>query len=154
MKAIEEKEFSIERLERVRDMFIFSCYTGYAYADVEKFSANDIVTGMDGLKWIYTGRAKNESKSNVPLLPQALAIIEKYKSHPEIINQGRLLPVISNMKTNAYLKEIADVCGIRKNLTYHMARHTFATTITLTNGVPIETVSAMHHLYSNNSSNS
>ncbi|MEO6546653.1 MAG: site-specific integrase [Ferruginibacter sp.] len=98
---------------------------------------------MDGLKWIYTGRAKNESKSNVPLLPQALAIIEKYKSHPEIINRGRLLPVISNMKTNAYLKEIADVCGIRKNLTCHMARHTFATTITLTNGVPIETVSAM-----------
>jgi len=143
LQAIEEKEFEIERLERVRDMFVFSCYTGYAYSDVEKFSPNDIATGMDGLKWIYTERAKNESKSNVPLLPQALAIIEKYKSHPDVINKNRLLPVISNMKTNAYLKEIADVCGIRKNLTFHMARHTFATTVTLTNGVPIETVSSM-----------
>lgn len=143
LKALEEKEFEIERLDRVRDIFIFSCYTGYAYSDVEKFSPNDIVTGMDGLKWIYTDRAKNESKSNVPLLPKALAIIEKYKSHPEVINKNRLLPVISNIKTNAYLKEIAVVCNIRKNLTFHMARHTFATTVTLTNGVPIETVSAM-----------
>lgn len=143
LKAIEEKEFEIERLERVRDIFIFSCYTGYPYADVEKFSPNDIAVGMDGLKWIYTNRAKNESKSNVPLLPQALAIIEKYKSHPDVVVKGKLLPVISNIKTNAYLKEIADVCGIRKNLTFHMARHTFATTVTLTNGVPIETVSAM-----------
>jgi site-specific recombinase XerD len=143
LKAIEGKVFFMERLERVRDMFIFSCYTGYAYSDVQKFSANDIVTGMDGLKWIYTGRAKNESKSNVPLLPKALEIIEKYKSHPDVINKNRLLPVISNIKTNAYLKEIADLCGVRKNLTFHMARHTFATTVTLTNGVPIETVSAM-----------
>jgi site-specific recombinase XerD len=98
---------------------------------------------MDGLKWIYTGRAKNESKSNVPLLPKALEIIEKYKSHPDVVNKDKLLPVISNIKTNAYLKEIADLCGVRKNLTFHMARHTFATTVTLTNGVPIETVSAM-----------
>jgi len=143
LNAIEEKVFEMERLERVRDIFIFSCYTGYAYADVEKFSPNDIATGMDGLKWIYTDRAKNDSKSNVPLLPQALAIIEKYKSHPDVVIKGKLLPVISNIKTNAYLKEIADVCGIRKNLTFHMARHTFATTVTLTNGVPIETVSAM-----------
>lgn len=143
LHAIEEKEFTIDRLAKVKDMFIFSCYTGYAYSDVQKFSPNDIVTGMDGLKWIYTARSKNDSKSNVPLLPQALAVIEKYKSHPDVINNNRLLPVISNMKTNAYLKEIADTCGIRKNLTFHMARHTFATTVTLTNGVPIETVSAM-----------
>jgi integrase len=100
LKAIEEKEFVFDRLDRVRDMFIFSCYTGYAYADVEKFSPGDIATGMDGLKWIYTDRAKNESKSNVPLLPQALAIIEKYQSHPDVINKNRLLPVISNIKTN------------------------------------------------------
>lgn len=143
LTAIEEKEFVFDRLDRVRDMFIFSCYTGYAYSDVEKFSPGDVATGMDGLKWIYTDRAKNESKSNVPLLPQALAIIEKYQSHPDVINKNRLLPMISNMKTNEYLKEIAIVCGIRKNLTFHMARHTFATTVTLTNGVPIETVSAM-----------
>ena len=141
--AIEEKEFSIDRLEKVRDIFIFSCYTGYSYSDVKKFTTQDLVMGIDGLKWIYTARTKNDNKSNVPLLPKALAIIEKYKTNPEVINKNTLLPVLSNEKTNSYLKEIADVCGIRKNLTFHMARHTFATTVTLTNGVPIETVSKM-----------
>jgi site-specific recombinase XerD len=97
----------------------------------------------DGKKWVYTFREKTDEKSNIPLLPKALKIIEKYKNDPRGINKGKLLPVISNMKTNAYLKEIANVCGIKKNLTFHMARHTFATTITLTNGVPIETVSNM-----------
>jgi site-specific recombinase XerD len=143
LDTIMAKEFFIERLEHVRDVFIFSCYTGYVYSDVRKFTPHDIVTGMDGLKWIYTGRTKNDNKSNVPLLPQALAIIDKYKSRADTNNGNKLLPVVANSKTNAYLKEIADVCGIRKNLTFHMARHTFATTVTLTNGVPIETVSAM-----------
>lgn len=143
LDAIEEKEFTIDRLEKVRDIFIFSCYTGYPYSDVKKFTIHDLVVGMDGLKWIYTERSKNDNKANVPLLPKALAIIEKYKTHPDVINKNALLPVMTNEKTNSYLKEIADVCGVRKNLTFHMARHTFATTVTLTNGVPIETVSKM-----------
>ena len=99
--------------------------------------------GVDGKNWIYTFREKTDNKSNIPLLPEALAIIEKYQDHPACVNSERLLPVISNIKTNAYLKEIAIVCGIKKNLTFHMARYTFATTITLTNGVPMETVSNM-----------
>ena len=99
--------------------------------------------GIDKEKWIYTYRSKTGIKSNMPLLPTALSIIEKYKNNPERINSDKLLPVITNIKTNAYLKEIADLCGIKKNLTFHMARHTFATTLTLSNGVPMETVSKM-----------
>jgi site-specific recombinase XerD len=143
LDRIIEKEFSMVRLEKVRDAFIFSCYTGYAFSEIKKFTPHDIVTGMDGLKWIYTERTKTKNKTNVPLLPQALEIIEKYRSHPDTINGNKLIPLIANCKVNEYLKEIADVCGIRKNLTFHMARHTFATTVTLTNGVPIETVSTM-----------
>lgn len=127
----------------MRDIFIFSCYTGLAYVDVEKLTLDDVVIGIDGKKWIYTFREKTDGKSNVPLLPQALAIVEKYRNHPRFGSQEKLLPVITNIKTNEYLKEIADICGIKKNLTFHMARHTFATTVTLTNGVPIETVSNM-----------
>jgi len=96
---------------------------------------------MDNKRWIYTTRKKTGANSNVPLLPIPTSIIEKYNH--EACRTGRLLPVITNIKTNAYLKEIADICGIKKNLTFHMARHTFATTITLSNGVLMETVSKM-----------
>lgn len=141
LRRIEDKVFSVDRLKRVRDLFVFSCYTGLAYIDVEKLTPNHLVVGIDGKKWIYTFREKTNGKSNIPLLPKALAVIEQYKDHPQCSVKGKLLPVITNIKTNEYLKEIADVCGIKKNLTFHMARHTFATTIALTNGVPIETVS-------------
>jgi site-specific recombinase XerD len=143
LKAIEEKQFSIPRLEQVKDTFVFACYTGLAYSDVSKLTPEHIQLGIDGQKWIYTHRTKTETKSNVPLLPAALNILEKYSEHPECKITGKLLPVISNQKLNSYLKEIADLCGIRKNLTFHIARHTFATTVTLTNGVPIESVSTM-----------
>ena len=143
LKAIEQTTMSIERLEKVKDVFVFSCYTGLAYVDIEKLTKENIVIGIDGQKWVYTFRAKTGNKSNIPLLPAAIAIIEKYQNYPENINKKRLLPTITNIKTNAYLKEIADLCGIKKHLTFHMARHTFATTITLNNGVPIETVSKM-----------
>jgi site-specific recombinase XerD len=143
LQAIEDKEFKISRLDEVRDMFVFSCYTGLAYADIAKLSLNEIEKGIDGERWIYTHREKTETKSNIPLLPKALEIIEKYKKHPECIISGKLLPVRSNQKMNAYLKEIADVCDITKNLTFHSARHTAATTVWLTNGVPIESVSSM-----------
>ncbi|MEO6000051.1 MAG: site-specific integrase [Chitinophagaceae bacterium] len=143
LESIQNKTFEIERLEKVKDVFVFCCYTGLAHIDVEKLTPDNIVMGIDGKKWIYTFREKNDNKSNIPLLPAAINIIEKYRNHHSCLASNRLLPVITNIKTNAYLKEIADVCEIKKNLTFHMARHTFATTITLTNGVPIETVSNM-----------
>ncbi len=138
-----KKEVHTRRLDQVKDIFIFCCYTGLAYVDVEKLSKDDVVIGIDGERWIKTKRAKTDTRSNIPILPTAEAIIEKYKEHRDIVNGERLLPVLSNQKMNAYLKEIADLCGISKNLTFHLARHTFATTITLTNGVPIESVSKM-----------
>jgi site-specific recombinase XerD len=143
LQAIEDKKFTISRLDEVRDMFVFSCYTGLAYADIAKLTLNEIVRGIDGEQWIFTHREKTETKSNVPLLPKALEIITKYKSHPECSVTGRLLPVKSNQKMNAYLKEIADLCEINKPLHFHLARHTAASTVWLTNGVPIETVSSM-----------
>ena len=90
-----------------------------------------------------TSRRKTNQPVRVPLLTKALEIIEKYKNHPRALASGTLFPNLSNQKLNAYLKEIADFCSIEKNLTFHLARHTFATTVTLTNGVPIETVSKM-----------
>jgi site-specific recombinase XerD len=140
---LHEKEFNIERLEEVRDIFLFCCYTGYAFADVEKLKRTDLAKGIDGDTWIFAKRKKTNTVSNVPLLPQAEDIIKKYEQHPYCCKTGVLLPVKSNQKMNAYLKEIASVCGIKKELTMHIARHTFATTVTLSNGVPIETVSKM-----------
>jgi site-specific recombinase XerD len=143
LKSLESKSFQVQRLDQVRDMFVFSCYTGLAYADMDALTPADVKFGIDGERWITTYRQKTDSRSSIPLLPKAVAIINKYKDHPESNNTGKLLPVLSNQKLNAYLKEIATVCGITKNLTFHTARHTFATTVTLTNGVPIETVSRM-----------
>lgn len=142
LKAIEEKEFSLSRLDMVRDIFIFSCYTGLSYVDLYHLSADDITIGMDGERWIHLKRIKTNTSFSVMLLPKAEQIIEKYENHPRVF-ENQLLPVFSNQKTNAYLKEIADICEIKKKLTFHIARHTFATTVTLTNGVPIETVSKM-----------
>ncbi len=141
INALMERQFSISRLEQVRDVFIFSCYTGLAYIDVAKLTASDIVIGIDGKRWIKIKRTKTKSLSSIPLLPIAERIIAKYSSIP--CDKDQLLPVYSNQKTNGYLKEIADLCGITKKLTFHVARHTFATTITLSNGVPIESVSKM-----------
>ena len=137
------KEFYVKRLDYVRDVFLFSCYTGLAYVDVQKLKRTEIAIGADGERWIFTKRQKTDTPSRIPLLPFAEAIIRKYQNHEQCIIHDRVLPVFSNQKMNAYLKEIADVCGINKQLTFHIARHTFATTITLNNGVPIETVSKM-----------
>jgi integrase len=140
--AIQTKELHVERLERIRDVFVFCCYTGLAHVDVANLTIGNIVVGIDGKKWIYTFRQKTNTKSNVPLLPVALEILKRYQPGNATADSS-VLPVITNIKTNAYLKEIATICGISKNLTFHMARHTFATTVTLTNGVPLETVSRM-----------
>lgn len=136
-----QADFSIPRLEQVRDVFIFSCYTGLAYVDVAKLKEDDIVIGMDGRRWIKVNRTKTKTLSSIPILPIAEQIISKYTGLPK--HENKLLPVYSNQKTNGYLKEIADLSGITKKLTFHMARHTFATTVTLSNGVPIESVSKM-----------
>lgn len=139
LKAIEGKEFAVERLGYVRDLFVFSCYTGLAYNEVMTLKAENICKGIDGDWWIMMMRKKTNLPVRVPLLPKAMVLIEKYKRY----GFDTLFPSLSNQKLNAYLKEIADVCGVAKHLTFHLARHTFATTVTLTNGVPIETVSKM-----------
>lgn len=137
------KSFAIERLSQVRDIFLFSCLTGLAYADLHKLKRSEISTGIDGGKWIFTRRQKTDTASRIPLLPMAQQILDKYLDHPLCLNKDMVLPILSNQKMNQYLKEIADVCQIDKHLTFHIARPTFATTITLSNGVPIETVSKM-----------
>ena len=143
IQKIIEKDFKTERLSLVRDIFLFSCFTGLAYIDVKNLTKSHISIGIDGEKWIFTHRQKTETASKIPILPVTQMIIDKYVNHPKSNNEDRLLPILTNQKMNAYLKEIAAVCEIEKELTFHIARHTFATTVTLTNGVPIESVSKM-----------
>ena len=140
LNMIIQKTFPIKRLEQVRDIFIFSCFTGLAYIDVKELKREDIRSSFDGNKWIMTKRKKTNIDVNVPLMDIPKIILDKYKGQ---LPDGKVLPVLSNQKMNAYLKEIADLCGIKKNLSYHLARHTFATTVTLSKGIPIETVSKM-----------
>lgn len=140
---IENKEIHIERLKFIRDIFVFSCYTGLSYIDAFNLSPDNITLGIDREYWITTRRQKSDEPVKVPILPKALSIIEIYKKHPRSVKYNTVFPHISNQKINSYLKEIADICGLTKNLTFHLARHTFATTVTLTNGVPIESVSKM-----------
>jgi integrase len=134
------KELPIARLAEVRDCYIFSCYTGYSYSDAQALTPDVVTKGIDGNKWIIRNRKKTDTVENVPLLPIALEIIERYKNHPYCIAKNKLLPLNSNQRYNAYLKEISDICGINKKLTTHTARHTFATTVLLLNDVPMETV--------------
>lgn len=140
VEKIIKKKFATDRLNNVRDIFIFSCFTGLAYIDVKNLTEDNLRTGFDGKLWIMTHRQKTDTNVNVPLLDIPLKILAKYKNN---LPNKVLLPVLSNQKMNSYLKEIGDLCGIDKNLTFHLARHTFATTITLAKGVPIETVSKM-----------
>jgi integrase len=141
LQTLISKEIQNTRIRQVRDIFIFSCFTGLAYIDTKRLKRSEIVIGMDGERWIYTQRKKTDSPTKIPLLPVVLEIMEVYKDHPQCVCQGHLLPVLSNSKMNAYLKEVADICSINKHLTFHIARHTFATIVTLNNGVPIESVS-------------
>ncbi len=143
LSNMENFEFDSERLDRVRDLFIFSCYTGISYVDIMNLTESHIIKGIDGSNWIMTKRQKTKTPVKVPILGKAEELISKYRNHPVTQVTGSLMPIITNEKLNQYLKEVAFYCGIRKNLTFHMARHTFATTITLSNGVPIETVSKL-----------
>ena len=143
IQTMYEKEFVSDRLTQVRDVFLFCCYTGLAYVDVKKLTKSHINIGIDGEQWIFSRRQKTDTSTRVPLLPVAKELVLKYDNHPQCVNSNVLFPVVSNQTMNSYLKEIANVCGINKELTFHIARHTFATTVTLSNGVPIESVSKM-----------
>lgn len=143
LDALRDKKSFLPRLDLVRDIFVFCCYTGLAYADVQQLKEEHIIIGVNGDRWIKMPRKKTKAISSIPLLPPAEEIILKYSEHPYVLAGKGVLPVLTNQKSNAYLKEIADVCGINKHLTTHLARHTFATTVTLANGVSISTVSKM-----------
>src|SRR5258708_7758583 len=143
LNELVSKEIFIGRLAEARDCYAFMCYTGYAYEDAFGLGPENIFVGMDGNKWITKDRQKTEQAECVPLLPIPLEIIGRYRNHPYCESRNKLLPVRSNQRFNGYLKEIAAICGINKELTTHTARHTFATTVTLENDVPIETVSKM-----------
>lgn len=141
LESIENLELKSPRLKKVRDLFIFSCYTGVSYGDLMLLTPQNLVIGIDKKFWIITRREKNGNQVKVPLLSKAINLLEEYKNDKECHIKNSLLPVRSNQKVNSYLKEIVEKCNIEKNVTFHLARHTFATTVALTNGVPIETVS-------------
>ncbi|AVR45970.1 integrase [Christiangramia fulva] len=143
LEKIKEHELENPTLRLNRDIFIFACYTGLAYADVKSLHKNNLQIGIDGRKWIYTRRSKTNTPVRIPLLKPAEEIINRYQDHPKAETRNSLLPIYSNQKTNQYLKEVAKKVKIRKKLSFHTARHTFATTVTLANGVPIETVSKL-----------
>ncbi|MEP6738660.1 MAG: site-specific integrase [Chryseolinea sp.] len=128
LESLESKTIAVERLSIVRDVFVFCCYTGLSYVDVEKLTHQNIARNNDGEIWVNIDRTKTGSPSSLPLLPKALQLLNKYKRCPTDNETNKLLPVISNQRINAYLKEIASLSGIEKNLTFHAARHTFATT--------------------------
>lgn len=129
-------------LDRVKDLFLFSCYTGLSYVDLMELRPSEILTGIDKIKWIKTTRAKTDTPVNVPLLTPAQLLLEKFGGE-DAAKRDTVFPYVSNQEVNRSLKIIAEICGIQKYLTFHLARHTFATTVTLMNGVPIETISKM-----------
>lgn len=143
LDKLESKLFRVERLQQVFNMFLFSCYTGIAYIDLAEPTPDNIITGMDGDLWIYINNLKTDTSVRIPLLPKARELMEKYQDDPRAISNGTVFPVISHQRMSSYLKEIAELCEISTDLTFHIVRHTFASTVTLSNGVPIESVSKM-----------
>jgi site-specific recombinase XerD len=142
LNTVMNKRFDFERLQQVKDVYLFCCFTGLAFVDVKSLSYSDIQDN-DGKLWIKKRRQKTKNWCNIPILEPAIKLMEKYKNHPVCIKRNTVLPVLTNQKMNAYLKEIADLCGIDKKLSTHTARHTFATTVTLANHISIEVVSKM-----------
>lgn len=142
LQSIINKQLRTTRLNQIRDIFVFCCFTGLAYADVKSLNSSHIVLSIEGDKKIVIHRQKTNSRSIIPLLPIPEILLEKYASNPQCLNTGKLLPVLSNQKVNEYLKELAALCGIEKEISFHTARHTFATMM-LSNGVPIDSLKAM-----------
>lgn len=143
INKIWKKEFEIERLELVRDVFIFQCYTGLAFIDVYNLRSEHLSEDSNGNMWIVKTREKTNNLCNIPLLSVPKQILEKYKDNPFCLDKGVLLPVLSNQRMNSYLKEIADLCGVKKTLTTHTARHSFASVIALANNVSLPNVAKM-----------
>ena len=143
LKRIRHKKITIPRLERIRDIFVFCCFTGLAFVDVSQLTAEDLIKDAQGNMWIRKMRQKTKEMCNIPLLDILLEILRKYAEHPACQKKNRLLPVPCNQKMNSYLKEIADLCLINKTLTTHVARHSYATSVCLANGVSIENVAKM-----------
>lgn len=142
LKVLLNKEITITRLAQVRDIFCFCCLTGLAFMDVQQLKPEHLVADIHGKIWIRKARQKTKNMCNIPLLDEAQKIINRYRDHPYCQTHGVLLPVCSNQKMNSYLKELADICGIRKNLSTHCARHTFAT-LTPASGATIDNVAKM-----------
>lgn len=142
LKVLLNKEITITRLSQVRDIFCFCCLTGLAFMDVQQLKPEHLVADIHGKIWIRKARQKTKNMCNIPLLDEAQKIIDRYRDHPYCQTHGVLLPVCSNQKMNSYLKELADICGIRKNLSTHTLRHTFAT-LTLASGATIDNVAKM-----------
>ena len=140
LERLIHKEFPVQRLAQVRDVFVFCCFTGLAFVDVQQLTPNHLIKDNNGAIWIRKSRQKTGNMCNIPVLSVAQKLIEKYQDHPDCIRKGVLLPVISNQKMNAYLKEIADLCGINKKLSTHVARYTCATVVMLANQVSMENV--------------
>ncbi len=115
LEAITVKKFASERQTVVRDIFLFSCYTGLAYADVKKLKSSEIRIGIDGKKWLFIKRQKSTTPAPVPLLPTAREILNKYKDHPKCVADEKPLPILSNQQMNEYLKEITDLCEYPKS---------------------------------------
>lgn len=139
LKNLEESNFKIKRIQQIKDMFVFCCYTGLGFTEMKQLKTQDITIEFDGELWLNVRRAKTSRSYKVPLLPKALEIRVKYNDE----HSEHVFPSISNPNFNAYLKEIADVVGIEFNLTHHIARKTFASTVLLYNNVPIEVVSKL-----------
>jgi integrase len=138
LKKLERTHFEIERIQQIKDMFVFCCYTGLGFTEMKNLKKSDITKEFDGELWLNVRREKTNRSYKVPLLPQAIEIIKEYDADGEYV-----LPRISNPNFNTYLKEIADIVGIEFNLTHHIARKTFASTVLLYNNVPIEVVSKL-----------
>ena len=143
IEAIMKKEIDVERLARVRDIFVFQCFSGLAYSDIKNLKAEHIVRDNNGALWIRKKRQKTGNMCNIPLLDPAHAILKRYENHPVCLKQGVLLPILSNQKMNTYLAELADICGIKKRISSHTGRHSFGTSVCLANGVSIENVAKM-----------
>jgi len=142
LNQITKHTFSIDRLQQVADVFVFCCYTGLAYSDVKELTPRHLIQLTDGSWQVSKKRKKTNRQLSIPLLNVAQTLVEKYKNHPcRFVN--RIFPVLSNQKMNAYLKEVGDLCGIKQEISSHLARHTFATTVALANNVPIEVVSRL-----------
>ena len=142
LKKLLDKTIDIPRLAQIRDIFAFCCLTGLAFSDVKQLRTEHIATDINGMQWIRKTRQKTGNMCNIPLLDAAQEILARYHNNPYCQAHDVLLPVCSNQKMNSYLKELADICGIRKHLSTHIARHTFAT-LTLASGATIENVAKM-----------